>query len=344
MASGIFFVLREPLSSSSLLRFPEPQAPSPPPLRRSSSPLPAAAAPPLSSSPAHRDGVRAPRRAPAAEQHELRRRHGYNAIDTEDGYKIRICHLLNIPRTRDKTLRQQNEQSQSASTTNTPRHPIEYWMGKFLSDDGTNPMRYALEENDFLRRVYQQYGCTMAQSQTSFSEHTNTLFSMAKDLSQEFGAHIAVVTFSPTSKPKAYGAPTGDSVLSTYLLEIHSSPSPASSETAGEAAARVDGMKWEAKETAFLAEAERMQGNRGWIITPPNSISVNQSTCSFCPNSKVDDNIPAASKIMSVEKESYRRVGCGQAKEDANIQHENMQSCSSEHSSKHVNSITCLIR
>uniref|UniRef100_K3YLQ3 MADS-box domain-containing protein n=1 Tax=Setaria italica TaxID=4555 RepID=K3YLQ3_SETIT len=97
----------------------------------------------------------------------------------------------------------------------------------------------------------------MAQSQTSFSEHTNTLFSMAKDLSQEFGAHIAVVTFSPTSKPKAYGAPTGDSVLSTYLLEIHSSPSPASSETAGEAAARVDGMKWEAKETAFLAEAER---------------------------------------------------------------------------------------
>ncbi|RCV29768.1 hypothetical protein SETIT_6G039400v2 [Setaria italica] len=87
-------------------------------------------------------------------------------------------------------------------------------------------------------------------------------FRVAADLSQEFGAHIAVVTFSPTSKPKAYGAPTGDSVLSTYLLEIHSSPSPASSETAGEAAARVDGMKWEAKETAFLAEAERTSARK----------------------------------------------------------------------------------
>nr|XP_034600041.1 uncharacterized protein LOC117860775 [Setaria viridis] len=285
MASGIFFVLREPLSSSSLLRFPEPQAPSPPPLRRSSSPLPAAAAPPLSSSPTHRDGVRAPRRAPAAEQHELRRRHGYNAIDTEDGYKIRICHLLNIPRTRDKTLRfqygflkqwlklaypnmkQQNEQSQSASTTNTPRHPIEYWMGKFLSDDGTNPMRYALEENDFLRRVYQQYGCTCY----------------------------------------------------PYSAASYSPP----------------------KETSDLELVAEMQGNRGWIITPPISISVNESTCSFCPNSKVDDNILATSKIMSVEKECYRRrVGCGQAKEDANIQHENMQSCSSERSSTFIESIT----
>ncbi|XP_072150659.1 uncharacterized protein [Setaria viridis] len=308
MASGIFFVLREPLSSSSLLRFPEPQAPSPPPLRRSSSPLPAAAAPPLSSSPTHRDGVRAPRRAPAAEQHELRRRHGYNAIDTEDGYKIRICHLLNIPRTRDKTLslqrlefwkfqygflkqwlklaypnmKQQNEQSQSASTTNTPRHPIEYWMGKFLSDDGTNPMRYALEENDFLRRVYQQYGCTCYPYNHAYTR---------------------------TKEDRLRGC--GRCVITRH---------------------------WNVDSCHVNS---RMQGNRGWIITPPISISVNESTCSFCPNSKVDDNILATSKIMSVEKECYRRrVGCGQAKEDANIQHENMQSCSSERSSTFIESIT----
>ncbi|XP_004980582.1 uncharacterized protein LOC101765376 [Setaria italica] len=77
----------------------------------------------------------------------------------------------------------------------------------------------------------------MAQSQTSFSEHTNTLFSMAQDLSQEFGAYIIVVTFSPTGEPKAYGAPTADSILCTYLPEIHSLPSPTYSKTAGEMSA-----------------------------------------------------------------------------------------------------------
>ncbi|RCV18157.1 hypothetical protein SETIT_3G278000v2 [Setaria italica] len=42
----------------------------------------------------------------------------------------------------------------------------------------------------------------MAQSQTNFSERTETLFSMAKDLSQEFDAHIAIIAFSPTGEPK----------------------------------------------------------------------------------------------------------------------------------------------
>ncbi|RCV22416.1 hypothetical protein SETIT_4G219100v2 [Setaria italica] len=97
----------------------------------------------------------------------------------------------------------------------------------------------------------------MAQSQTSFSERTNTLFFMAKDLSQEFGAHIAVVAFSPTGEPKAYGTPTTDSILRTYLPEILSSLSLACSETAGEVATRVDGMKWEAEEIIFLAKVKR---------------------------------------------------------------------------------------
>uniref|UniRef100_K3Y1I3 MADS-box domain-containing protein n=1 Tax=Setaria italica TaxID=4555 RepID=K3Y1I3_SETIT len=73
----------------------------------------------------------------------------------------------------------------------------------------------------------------MAQSQTSFLERTNTLFSMAKDLSWEFGAHITVVAFFPTGEPKAYGAPTAGSVLCTYLPEIHRLSSPACSEMAG---------------------------------------------------------------------------------------------------------------
>ncbi|RCV06248.1 hypothetical protein SETIT_1G148200v2 [Setaria italica] len=102
----------------------------------------------------------------------------------------------------------------------------------------------------------------MAQNQTSFSERTNTLLSMAKDLSQEFGAHVAVIEFSPTGEPKAYGAPTADSILRTCLPEIHSSPFQACSKTMGEATARVDGMKREAEETAFLDVAS--VGKQNW--------------------------------------------------------------------------------
>ncbi|RCV06688.1 hypothetical protein SETIT_1G183100v2 [Setaria italica] len=63
--------------------------------------------------------------------------------------------------------------------------------------------------------------------------------------------HSVLLQFSPTNEPKAYGAPTVDSVLRTYLPEIHSSPSPACSETTGEATTRVDRMKREVEETAF---------------------------------------------------------------------------------------------
>ncbi|OQU89334.1 hypothetical protein SORBI_3002G173400 [Sorghum bicolor] len=53
---------------------------------------------------------------------------------------------------------------------------------------------------------------------------------------------------------------------------------------------------------------------------------------SISSDSKVDGNILAPSKISSVVNEGYRStVGCGQAKKDANIQQENMPSCSSEH-------------
>uniref|UniRef100_K3ZMX1 MADS-box domain-containing protein n=1 Tax=Setaria italica TaxID=4555 RepID=K3ZMX1_SETIT len=99
----------------------------------------------------------------------------------------------------------------------------------------------------------------------NLDDRTNTLFSIAKDLSKEFGAHVAIVMFSPTNEPKAYCAPTAKSVLRTYLPKIHSSLSPACSEMAEEATTRVDGMKQEAKETAFLAEAERACQATSWL-------------------------------------------------------------------------------
>uniref|UniRef100_K3ZDP9 Uncharacterized protein n=1 Tax=Setaria italica TaxID=4555 RepID=K3ZDP9_SETIT len=114
------------------------------------------------------------------------------------------------------------------------------------------------------------------------SECSNTLFSMAKDLSQEFGAHIAVVAFSPTAELKAYGAPTADFILRTYLPEIHSSPSPACFETVGEATTRVDRMKREAEETAFLAEAEMIlvaqtsAGKQNWWEMDMEALGVDE--------------------------------------------------------------------
>ncbi|CAD6225265.1 unnamed protein product [Miscanthus lutarioriparius] len=66
-------------------------------------------------------------------------------------------------------------------------------------------------------------------------------------------------------------------------------------------------------------------------LAPPGE-AFRQSTGSISSNSKVDGNILAPSKISSVVNEGYRStVGCGQADEDADIQQENMHSCSSEH-------------
>uniref|UniRef100_K3ZNZ1 MADS-box domain-containing protein n=1 Tax=Setaria italica TaxID=4555 RepID=K3ZNZ1_SETIT len=109
----------------------------------------------------------------------------------------------------------------------------------------------------------------MAQSQTSFSEHTNTLFSMAQDLSQEFGAYIIVVTFSPTGEPKAYGAPTADSILCTYLPEIHSLPSPTYSKTAGEVTARA--AAW-----SKILAAQMSAGKQNWWEVDVEALRVDE--------------------------------------------------------------------
>ncbi|PUZ60539.1 hypothetical protein GQ55_4G140000 [Panicum hallii var. hallii] len=106
------------------------------------------------------------------------------------------------------------------------------------------------------------------QRRHSFRKRRPTLFGMAHDLSEEFGAHVAVIAFSPAGEPHAFCAPTADSVLRTYLPAADGllpnptphSPFPGSAagvgaETAGEAAARVAGMRREVDETkAMVAE------------------------------------------------------------------------------------------
>ncbi|KAJ1259289.1 hypothetical protein BS78_10G142500 [Paspalum vaginatum] len=95
------------------------------------------------------------------------------------------------------------------------------------------------------------------QRRSCFRKRRTTLFTMARDLSEEFGAHVAIVAFSPTGEPHAFGGPTADSVLRTYLPTTHPPfPSPAAAETAGEAAARVAGMRREGDETKGLVAGE----------------------------------------------------------------------------------------
>jgi len=78
---------------------------------------------------------------------------------------------------------------------------------------------------------------------------------------------------------------------------------------------------------------ERMQidvSEQGIVNRSVSSVSVNLSTGSICPNSKVDESILVPSKIVPVEKEGYRsRSDCCQAEDAADIP-ENTLSCSSE--------------
>ncbi|GJM99195.1 hypothetical protein PR202_ga16276 [Eleusine coracana subsp. coracana] len=97
-----------------------------------------------------------------------------------------------------------------------------------------------------------------------FRKRSATLFSMAQDLSEEFGAHIAVVAFSPNGEPRAFGSPTAESVFRTYLPDAAPplpslSPSPprgAVTETAEKAADRVAEMRRETEETKAQVAVE----------------------------------------------------------------------------------------
>jgi hypothetical protein len=95
-----------------------------------------------------------------------------------------------------------------------------------------------------------------------FKDRSSTLFAMAKKLSEDFGAHVAVVAFSPKGEPRAFGSPTADSVLRTYLPEAALPPpsSGSSAETAGEAAARVASMRRGTEETKALVAGGRRDG------------------------------------------------------------------------------------
>lgn len=100
------------------------------------------------------------------------------------------------------------------------------------------------------------------QRRSCFRKRRPTLFTMARDISEEFGAHVAVVAFSPTGEAHAFGGPTVDSVLRTHLPADGAPPHPpfpsldAAAETAGQAAARVAGMRRDREETKALVAKE----------------------------------------------------------------------------------------
>ncbi|CAN6234662.1 unnamed protein product [Urochloa humidicola] len=235
----------------------------------------------------------------------ISRRHGHNAVETEDGRQIRIGCLLNMPRTRDNGFseevckcfefgfpdkwleilnpnteqRNAEAQSQSESTANAPSHSVEYYMEKILSEISTKPLRYAFTES---------YFC----SSTGYTSNTNGNAGSMDASGGLYGRR--------TTMPEKPLTPPRETCSSGQESDQHKS------------------MQIDASE----------QGIDNRSIS---SVSVNQSTGSICHNSKVDDSILVPSKVVSVEKVGHRsRVSCGQAEEDADIQHENMQSCSSE--------------
>ncbi|CAN6169881.1 unnamed protein product [Urochloa humidicola] len=104
-----------------------------------------------------------------------------------------------------------------------------------------------------------------ARRRSCFKQRCSTLFSRARRLSEDCGAHIAVVAISPSGVPHAFGGPTVDSVLRAYLplpgpvitqpfaYPPHGCPRV---ETVGEAADRVAVMRRQVEETEALVASE----------------------------------------------------------------------------------------
>ncbi|CAD6339354.1 unnamed protein product [Miscanthus lutarioriparius] len=85
---------------------------------------------------------------------------------------------------------------------------------------------------------------------------------MARAISEELDAHIAVVAFSTAGDAHAFDAPTVDCVLCTYLPVDGVPPHPAfpssdaAAEMVGEATAHVAGMRRDREETKVLVAKE----------------------------------------------------------------------------------------
>uniref|UniRef100_K3Y3F3 Uncharacterized protein n=1 Tax=Setaria italica TaxID=4555 RepID=K3Y3F3_SETIT len=84
----------------------------------------------------------------------------------------------------------------------------------------------------------------------SFNKHSATLFSKGHNLAEDFSAHVAVVAFSPSSEPHAFGGPIVDSILSS------ASPGWPRAKMVEEAAARVAGIRWRLEDTEVLVASE----------------------------------------------------------------------------------------
>ncbi|XP_066399277.1 uncharacterized protein [Miscanthus floridulus] len=248
------------------------------------------------------------------------KRHAYLTIESEDGYQIQIGGPLNIPKTRENGFSEEvcesfgigfpilwqrlvnpkmvpdNEHARSSSETTTgpPSPSVEDYMAYFLSDSFSSKITYDfdLTENDFYSSV-------------GYSGNTDGL-----------------TTQSPSNLPDD-NAGNITASLGLYGLRMGVPEKPLA--PPGEAC--------NSGQESYQHESTQIDASKPEIVNRSiSSVSVRQSTGSISSNSKVDGNILAPSKISSVVNEGYRStVGCGQADEDADIQQENMHSCSSEH-------------
>ena len=175
-------------------------------------------------------------------------------------------------------MEQQNEQSESESTANAPRHSVEYYMKKLS-------MGY-----DF----YSSTGCTSNTDGPATQSLSDLPDGNAGNMAASLGLYGG--TRNMPEKPLT---PPGETCCRGQESEQH----------------------------------ERMQidiSEQGIVNRSVSSVSVNLSTGSICPNSKVDESILVPSKIVPVEKEGYRSISdCCQAEDAADIP-ENTLSCSSE--------------
>ncbi|CAL5058006.1 unnamed protein product [Urochloa decumbens] len=235
----------------------------------------------------------------------IQRRHDHDAIETEDGRQIRIGRLLNMSRTRDNGFSEEVCKSFEFGfpvkwleilNPNTEQRNAE---AQSQSEPTANAPRHSVEY--YMEKISSEistkplrYAFTES-SFCSFTGYTSNTDGNAGNMDASGGLYGG-----GTNMPEKPLTPPRETCSSGQQSDKHKS------------------MQIDASE----------QGIDNRSIS---SVSVNQSTGSICHNSKVDDSILAPSNVVSVEKVGHRSsVGCGQAEEDAGIQHESMQSCSSE--------------
>ncbi|XP_066394130.1 uncharacterized protein [Miscanthus floridulus] len=225
------------------------------------------------------------------------KRHDYTGIESEDGYHIRIGCPLNIPKTRE------NGFSEEVCESFKYGFPIQ-WQRH------VNPKM--VPDNEHVR----------SPSETTTGAPSPSVEDYMAYFLGYSGNTDGLTTQSPSNLPDD-NAGNITASLGLYGLRMGVPEKPLA--PPGEAC--------NSGQESYQHESTQIDASKQEIVNRSiSSVSVKQSTGSISSNSKVDGNILTPSKISSVVNEGYRStVGCGQAEEDADIQQENMHSCSSEH-------------